>query len=131
MELANGAHINLVNLVASRITAAGGIAKKNQFIDLASKMNEDFIFEMKSTTETNVRSQVRKGISQLYEYRYLENTPEAKLVLVVERPLATSNIWMNDYLENDRGVLLIWDGDERLFGSAKANESLPFLRLNQ
>jgi hypothetical protein len=131
MERANGAHVSLVNLVASRITAAGGIAKSNQFIDLASKMNADFLFEMKSTTDKNVRSQVRKGISQLYEYRYLENTPDAKLVLVVERPIVAPNNWMNEYLENDRDVLLVWDGEDRLFGSAKASAALPFLHLNR
>lgn len=85
---------------------------------------------MKSTTETNARAQVRKGISELYEYRYLENTPDASLVLVVERPLNVVDSWMLEYLETDRDVLLVWDGEERLFGSDRASHALPFLELN-
>jgi hypothetical protein len=37
---------------------------------------------------------------------------------------------MNEYLENDRDVLLVWDGNDQLYGSAKATASLPFLNLN-
>lgn len=124
-------HRHLINLTAERITAAGGIPKSNDLIDLAVNLDSDFIFEMKSTTDTNVRSQVRKGISQLYEYRYLQNKPDANLVLVVERPIIAPNNWMNEYLENDRDVFVVWDGDDRLFGSPKASEALPFLYLNQ
>lgn len=131
MERANASHKGLIDIVASRIKAAGGIAKSNKFIDLASKLESDFIFEMKSTTDLNVRTQIRKGISQLYEYRYLENKPDARLVLVIERPIIAPNNWMNEYLENDRDVLLVWDGNDRLYGSPKATAALPFLHLNQ
>ena len=117
--------------MATRIKAAGGIAKSNRFIDLASKLESDFIFEMKSTTDANVRGQLRKGVSQLYEYRYLENKPDAKLVLVIERPIVAPNNWMNEYLESDRNIFVVWDGDNRLFGSPKATAALPFLNLNQ
>ncbi len=130
-ERARVSHRHLINLTAERISAAGGIPKSNDLIDLAVNLDSDFIFEMKSTTDANVRSQVRKGISQLYEYRYLQNKPEANLVLVVERPIDAPNQWMNDYLENDRGVFLVWDGDDRLFGSPQASNALPFLNLNR
>ncbi|MGB7202013.1 MAG: hypothetical protein WBD16_07060, partial [Pyrinomonadaceae bacterium] len=94
-DRARVSHRHLINLTAERITAAGGIPKSNDLIDLAVNLDSDFIFEMKSTTDTNVRSQVRKGISQLYEYRYLQNKPEANLVLVVESPIVAPNNWMN------------------------------------
>lgn len=123
-------HRNLVNITAQCIRAAGGIPKSNGFIDLAVSLDFDFIFEMKSTTETNVRAQIRKGISQLYEYRYLENKPDANLILVVERPLNVVDSWMLDYLETDRDVFLVWDGEQRLFGSDRALLALPFLELN-
>ena len=129
-DRARVSHRHLINLTAERIIAAGAIPKSNDLIDLAVNLDSDFIFEMKSTTEANIRSQVRKGISQLYEYRYLQNKPNASLVLVVERPIVAPNNWMNEYLENDREVLVVWDGDNRLFGSAKASASLPFLNLN-
>lgn len=129
LERANNAHISLVNIVSQRIRENGGIPKSNQLIDLAVNMGNDFIFEMKSTTENNVRSQVRKGMSQLYEYRYLQNKPEAKLILVVEKPLGASHSWMLDYMETDRNINLVWDGNDELFGSDKTREELNFLRL--
>src|SRR6266496_3451315 len=116
-ERARTSHIRLVNLVAQRIIDAGGIPKKNPLIDLAVNLEDNFIFEMKSTTDNNVRGQIRKGLSQLYEYRYLQNKPNANLVLVVENPLNTTSRWMLDYMESDREVLMIWDGNNQLYGS--------------
>ena len=84
---------------------------------------------MKSTTEDNVKAQVRKGISQLYEYRYLENKPDANLILVVERPLTGDNTWMIDYMENDRNIHLVWDGDNNLYGTERTRQQLGFLGL--
>ena len=129
LERANNAHRILVNLVADRIRNAGGIPKSNQFIDLATTLDHDFIFEMKSTTVGNVNAQVRKGISQLYEYRYLENKPNANLILVVENPLTHDESWMLDYMETDRNIHLVWDGDGNLYGSQDARDQLGFLNL--
>jgi len=130
-ERANLAHQDLINLVASRLRVVGSIPRYNQLIDLAARCGEsDFIFEMKSTTTQNVREQVRAGLSQLYEYRYLQNKPDANLVLVIEQQLHTPARWIGDYLELDREVLLLWDGNNGLFGSNHAMERLPFLNLN-
>lgn len=129
LERATNAHIALVNLVSQRIRENNGIPKSNQLIDLAVRLEQDYIFEMKSTTENNVRSQVRKGMSQLYEYRYLQNKPDAKLILVVEKPLGASHSWMLDYMENDRNINLVWDGNEELYGSARTRNELGFLGL--
>lgn len=63
---------------------------------------------MKSTTDSNVKSQIRRGISQLYEYRYIENKPDASLVLVIENPLQADNNWLQDYMETDR--IFIYSG---------------------
>ena len=130
-DRARVSHRNLINITAERICAAGGIPKSNDLIDLAVNLDNDFIFEMKSTTDDNIRSQIRKGVSQLYEYKYLQNKPDANLVLVVERPLNVATQWMHEYLEVDRDILLLWDGDNRLFGSERAIETLPFLNLSQ
>lgn len=130
LERSNLAHQRLVNLVASRISVAGGVAKTNALIDLATAVDEDFIFEMKSLGDTNVRAQVRKGLSQLYEYRYLQNKAGAKLVLVLEKPLPRKEQWMIDYLENDREINVIWDGDGQLHGTDFAQKALKFLRLS-
>ncbi|MCU0433342.1 MAG: hypothetical protein MUC87_07820 [Bacteroidia bacterium] len=130
LDRANQTHTQLVNLVAEKIRMAGGIPKSNQFIDVAATLEQDFIFEMKSTTEKNVKAQIRKGISQLYEYRYLENKPHANLVLVVEKPLINDNNWMIDYLEVDRNIHIIWDGDGNLYGTERTRELLGFLSLH-
>lgn len=130
MDRADNAHRRLVNLVADRIKNSGSIPRYNKFIDLATKhVDQDYIFEMKSITEDNAKSQIRTGLSQLYEYRYLQNLPNAKLVLVIEKPLPKKNNWLLEYLEKDRDISLIWDGNDNLFGSAKAKENLQFLRI--
>jgi len=55
-DRADNAHRNLVNIISERIKLAGQIPRYNQLIDLATKYNgENYIFEMKSITEDNVR----------------------------------------------------------------------------
>jgi len=122
------AHTHLVNLIANRISSTGYLPKSNQLIDLAARVEKnDYIFEMKSITEENAKSQIRKGVSQLYEYRYLQNVPNARLVLAVEIQLPDNIEWMHDYLELDRDIMLVWDGDESLFSSSKTKNALNFL----
>lgn len=130
LERANNAHINLVNLTSERIREAGALPKFNQLIDLATHINHtDYIFEMKSTNSINEKSQIRAGLSQLYEYRYLQNKPQAKLVLVIENPLSPGEGWRQDYLEQDRDVYLVWDGNNELYGNERTRNELSFLGL--
>lgn len=128
LDRAVQAHLRLVNLVAQKIIDIGILPKSNQLIDLAVNLGDDFIFEMKSSNENNVRDQVRKGLSQLYEYRYIQNKPNANLVLVLEKPISATNKWMIDYLENDRDVLLVWDGSDKLYSTPKTKAKLEFLK---
>jgi len=130
LERASYSHKKLTNLVANRIKQAGGIPKSNQFIDLATRINRDYLFEMKSTTSNNFKAQIRKGISQLYEYRYLQSNPDAKLVLVIENPISGANNWIIDYLELDRMIHLIWDGDDELYATERTRNELRFLNLS-
>lgn len=129
LDRANSMHETLTRLVASKIRAAGGVPKRNPLIDLAAKVGaETFIFEIKTTPPRSFRGQVRRGISQLYEYRYLQNVPDAKLVLVTEQPFPAGLQWMGDYLARDRGILFAWDGDsETLHCSSDIRHSLGFL----
>lgn len=129
LDRSTNAHSTLVNLVAQRIRSNGGIPKSNQLIDLAVRFDHDYIFEMKSTTDDNIKSQVRKGMSQLYEYRYLQNKPNAKLVLVIEKPFSASQSWMLDYMEIDREINVVWDGNNELYGSERTKDELKFLSL--
>ncbi|HEV2022842.1 MAG TPA: hypothetical protein VGQ94_09990 [Terriglobales bacterium] len=58
-------------------------------------------------------TKVRKAISLLYEYRYLQDMPEAKLVVVIENPLPREKDWLVDYVVKDRRILIAWYGDGR------------------
>jgi len=128
IDRANATHRSLLNLVAERLRSAGIIPRNNRLVDLAAFMSEhSFLFEMKSTTNSNARSQVREGLSQLYEYRYLQNLPDATLVLVISDPLLAKDSWMQDYLEGDRGVHLVWDGNNQLFASERTKQELSIL----
>jgi len=127
-ERANNAHQMLVNLVAERIRNSDFLPKANRLIDLATHVDEnDYIFEMKSITERNARRQIRRGISQLYEYRYLQNIPDAELVLVLEEQIPETVSWMEDYVREDRGIWLLWDGDGELNAPDITRERLHFL----
>ncbi len=127
-ERATTSHETLVNLMAERLRQRGAVPKANRYVDLSARWaGDDILFEMKSTTEDNPHSQIRRGLSQLYEYRYIQNVKAAKLVLVIENPLPKQNQWMEDYLVNDRGVLLVWDGNGRFNCSPTTRQQLGFL----
>lgn len=128
LERAEAAHTQLVNIVAERVRQSGNLPRCNQLIDLATRINnEPYIFEMKSLTPDNARSQIRRGLSQLYEYRYLQNLPNANLVLIIERSIPDQLAWMAEYLEEDRDIGLVWDGNNELFASDQTREGLSFL----
>lgn len=127
-ERASTSHETLVSMMAERLRQRGTVPKANRYVDLSARLNEeDYLFEMKSTTEDNPHSQIRRGISQLYEYRYIQNVEKAKLVLVIENPLPKKNQWIEDYLLNDRGVLLVWDGDGKFHCPPSIRRQLEFL----
>jgi hypothetical protein len=129
MERANASHQDLVKLVATRVKAAGSVPKSGKLIDLAACHNkENYIFEMKSLSGVNARSQIRQGISQLYEYRYLEQVKDAKLVLVVQTALSGDDSWMTDYVLEDRNINILWDGDGNLYCPKKLHADFRFLQ---
>jgi hypothetical protein len=127
-DRANETHLHLVNLIASQIRKGGAIPKSNSMIDLATTLdNQSIIFEMKSVNSNNVQSQIRAGVSQLYEYRYLQANPTAQLVLAISDPLPDEKTWIIDYLENDRGIMLVWDGNESIYSTDRTANQLAFL----
>lgn len=122
-------HRMLTNLMAAKIRKAGAIPKRNPYIDLSARIDEQiYLFEMKSSNDGNAHDQIRKGISQLYEYRYIQRADEARLILVVENPLPAKLRWLENYLIEDRGIFLVWDGNRKTFNCPKnERESLPFI----
>lgn len=127
-ERAVVSHETLVGLMAEHLRNQGALPKANRYVDLSARLNGcDFLFEMKSTTKDNSHSQIRRGLSQLYEYRYIQNMAQGKLVLVIECPLPKKLDWMDKYLVKDRGVLLVWDGDGKFTCSPESRGQLEFL----
>jgi len=127
LERTNEIHEKLRNSLARRIVEIGALPSYNSFIDLATRIKkEDYIIEVK-TLNGDVKTQIRKGMSQLYEYRYLQSLPNAKLVLLIEHPLEGENYWMSDYLIRDRRIFVVWHADDQLFTTEEAGKRLPFI----
>ncbi|MEK6543563.1 MAG: hypothetical protein AABZ44_03920, partial [Elusimicrobiota bacterium] len=128
-ERANKAHEDLTKLVAKRIRAAGSVPRRNKLVDLATHIQgADYLFEMKSSIEGNIHAQVRKAVSQLYEYRYLQAIPSANLILVIENAPPKQMGWLVDYLLKDRGIFIVWDGrGDDLFCPTSISKQLHFL----
>jgi hypothetical protein len=113
-ERQDGTHEALTDLVATKISECGAVPRRNSYIDLAARVSgKPYIFEVKTTTPTNTRMQIRRGIAQLYEYRYIQGTPSARLVLVLQHPVPRDLHWTVEYLSEDRGIVPVWDGDMR------------------
>jgi len=73
------------------------------------------------------RAQMRRGLIQLYEYRYLQNLPAARQVLIIERDIPQQLQGITRYLEEDRQVHLVWDGSSRLYARPQTRANLAFL----
>ena len=126
-EKANMQHRAMVALLANRLTALGITPLFNVFIDVAANMpSKKMLFEVKSCRIENLLAQVRKGVSQLYEYRYRhEEMNGAKPVLMLEQKPKDNLAWLVDYLIKDRGIALCWlEGDETLAAPAACEDCL-------
>jgi hypothetical protein len=91
--------------MASVLSRRGYQPLFNALIDLYCKFASGyFIFEMKSIGPSNEVSQIRKAISQLYEYRFLHGLKDAQLVIVLS--CKPKEAWVVDYLLEDRSILI-------------------------
>lgn len=94
-------------MLVEYLESNGLVAQHNQLVDLYCHLRDQpGIFEVKSITATNERSQLRAGLSQLYEYRFLHNLREASLWLVLSAP--PHQKVLISYLEEDRHIRLLW-----------------------
>ncbi|MDF5739977.1 MULTISPECIES: hypothetical protein [unclassified Nostoc] len=112
LQRRNLVHKELIDKMESWLRNIGANPKENEHIDLFAKIPGDgsFIFEMKSGGDS-LLEQIRKGLSQLYEYRYryrsVIDDPHISLCLVLpENPITIS--WVTDYLCNDREINICW-----------------------
>ena len=108
----NLAHKELINKMDGWLRNLGAEPKENEHIDLFAHIPDDgsFIFEMKSGGES-ILDQIRKGLSQLYEYRYryrnnIEDEDVSLCLVLPENPKSLP--WITDYLCEDREISLCW-----------------------
>jgi hypothetical protein len=115
LQRRNLMHKELINKMDSWLRQLGAQPKENDHIDLFAKIPSDgsFIFEMKSGGDS-LLEQIRKGLSQLYEYRYRYkstiNDTHISLCLVLPE-LPDSIPWIVNYLCEDREINICWFND--------------------
>ena len=110
-EKANREHARILTMLAAKLRANSHSPYENVFIDLYAEIaGQTYIFEVKSNNSRNALSQIRKAVSQLYEYRYRSSKDGAILCIVLqEKPQQN---WIEDYLLHDRGILVCWLVDD-------------------
>ena len=111
LDTATAKHGELLSVLGHFLGSRGHRVEANQFVDAFTRLKSGpAIFEAKSLTDDNELSQVREGLSQLYEYRFRHGLMDASLWLLLSRPLKED--WLVDYLHRDRGVYVLWlEGD--------------------
>ena len=110
-ERANSSHYMLEEIIADVAKALGFSPKRNQNIDMYfDTPNGPVLLEIKSCTDTNFHAQLRKGISQLFEYRFLYQNllgSEAAMVLLMESAPPADKGWLVKYVQS-LGITLAW-----------------------
>lgn len=111
-QRANLSHKILLEKLHDHLESLGATPLENEHIDLFAELpsKDKFVFEVKSITINNLLSQTRKGVSQLYEYRYRYKNIigyDVKLFLVYpQEPIVIP--WLQEYLCSDRHIGIIW-----------------------
>jgi len=114
MERANQIHWQLIDAKSSFLDARGFEPYANEYIDLYADAKGDVVlYEMKSVDPegSNLLAQVRKAVSQLYEYRYIFEEPKARLCIVTNHAIAKKDEWLLTYLSKDRIIAYEWTED--------------------
>ncbi len=111
-------HKRLIDLMYERLRWLGAVPLDNPHIDLYANIPGDgaYLFEMKSEG-VDILSQIRKGISQLYEYRYRYKdvvNPNVVLCIVLPR-FPSEEPWLEKYLVEDRNITFCWFDDRGTF----------------
>ena len=128
LERANRAHHALVRILRDAVVSAHLTAQYNAHIDLHFDVGEVTVLcEMKSCHQNNLRGQIRRGVAQLLEYRYVYRDkikPTVLPVLVIETQLSADQAWLSAYLRSI-GMTLSWrDATDRLVTTAPIPEPL-------
>lgn len=104
-------HKQMVMALSDLLYSKGAVPKENPHIDLYAEIPKDgaYLFEVKSGGE-NLLAQVRKGVSQLYEYRFRYRSGiRTDVVLCLVLPNSPTDIpWLEEYLCSDRDIAICW-----------------------
>ncbi|WP_110515757.1 hypothetical protein [Herpetosiphon llansteffanensis] len=128
-EKSNLSHRNILKIISDKLLVYGLEPKFNNFIDLCCLYPNKLLFEIKSCRLDNIIEQIRKGISQLYEYRYRhQELDKANLILVLEMKPSGDFLWLIKYLVIDRNINLCWlEGDDNLACPDMCKDVIGFL----
>jgi len=133
-QKSNLSHKIILQQLDEYLRGIGAEPYENEHIDLFAKIPRDgkFLFEVKSVLGNNLLSQTRKGISQLYEYRfrYKSKIGYDDITLCLVYPNEPSSIkWLQEYLCADRKVAVIWfsDDGELKYSNFCENQVAPLL----
>lgn len=111
-QRSNLSHKIILQQLDEYLRTLGANPLENEHIDLFAQIPSDgkYLFEVKSLSiDNNLLSQTRKGLSQLYEYRFRyqdEIGYDVVLCLVYSKP--TEIEWLQKYLCLDRQIAIIW-----------------------
>jgi hypothetical protein len=122
LERAMASHEGLVHGMARQVLKLGAEPRSNALVDLfVEHQGQRVFFEMKSCDQTNLHDQVRAGLAQLYEYRFVHEAPDARLVLTLEVRPEKGNAWLLPYLTRDRGLFVCWSDGQEGFAFPEVN----------
>jgi hypothetical protein len=120
-ERRNNSHRHLTNALSQRLTQMQFNVLNNNRVDLVSESEGARIFfEVKTSDTRTVRAQVRRGVGQLLEYRFLSrgsNHEPTILCLVLEHEPSGGNSWLVEYVTSI-GIEVIWFNQARPSGFA-------------
>lgn len=115
LEKASLGHAAVLKLLAESLQQAGHSPTADPVsYDLAvSNSAGAWIFEVKTCNETNIKSQIRKAIPQLYEYKWRGRSSwpqNTTLIIVLDKsPIGLLERWMFDFLHEEAEILIIWN----------------------
>ena len=117
-ERANQIHKSTLNILNDYLDSLGYSMNETIHIDGYAEIKSSFaIFEVKSIHKKNEVSQIRHAISQLLEYRYFYEEPDATLWIVLSsKPSDKIDESYLNYIRDDRKIKLLWLEDNNLNG---------------
>jgi len=107
LDKANLSHLNTQKKLENLLIDFDIYPLETKHVDIYAEFNsKNFLFEIKSITQRNERSQTRSAISQLYEYAFLYGIENpVYFILFSSKP---ENKWIIQYLEKERNIGVLW-----------------------